>query len=304
MENVKNFVKLFVEYLQIEKNYSQYTIVNYVDSIEEFETFLRVQGINGFEEAAYQDTRIFLTEAYEKGLSRRTISKKISALRSFYKFLMREKLIEENPFQLVHLPKQEKRIPKFLYQKELEELFEVSDISQPAGMRDQALLELLYATGMRVSECCSLTINDVDLFMDTVLVHGKGKKQRYIPFGSYAREALKVYMNSGRQCLLMKAKEPHDLLFVNQRGGPLTARGIRHILSGLVQKASSTLHIHPHMLRHTFATHLLNEGADLRSVQELLGHSNLSSTQIYTHVSKEMLRNTYMSHHPRAFKKN
>lgn len=179
MENVKNFVKLFVEYLQIEKNYSQYTIVNYVDSIEEFETFLRVQGINGFEEAAYQDTRIFLTEAYEKGLSRRTISKKISALRSFYKFLMREKLIEENPFQLVHLPKQEKRIPKFLYQKELEELFEVSDISQPAGMRDQALLELLYATGMRVSECCSITINDVDLFMDTVLVHGKGKKQRY-----------------------------------------------------------------------------------------------------------------------------
>ncbi|MEC2177018.1 tyrosine-type recombinase/integrase, partial [Bacillus amyloliquefaciens] len=174
----------------------------------------------------------------------------------------------------------------------------------PSGMRDQALLELLYATGMRVSECCTLTVSDLDLFMDTVLVHGKGRKQRYIPFGSYARDALELYINSGRQCLLEKAKEPHDVLFVNQRGGPLTARGIRYILSGLVKKASGTLHIHPHMLRHTFATHLLNEGADLRSVQELLGHSNLSSTQIYTHVSKEMLRNTYMSHHPRAFKEN
>nr|WGE01408.1 tyrosine recombinase XerC [Bacillus velezensis] len=303
-ENVNFFLKLFVEYLQIEKNYSQYTIVNYVNSIEEFGMFLHAQNINGMKEGAYHDVRIFLTEAYEKGLSRKTISKKISALRSFYKFLMREKLVEENPFQLVHLPKQEKRIPKFLYEKELEELFAVSDRSQPSGMRDQALLELLYATGMRVSECCTLTVGDLDLFMDTVLVHGKGKKRRYIPFGSYARDALELYINSGRQCLLEKAKEPHDVLFVNQRGGPLTARGIRYILSGLVKKASGTLHIHPHMLRHTFATHLLNEGADLRSVQELLGHSNLSSTQIYTHVSKEMLRNTYMSHHPRAFKEN
>lgn len=119
---------------------------------------------------------------------------------------MREKLVDDNPFQLVHLPKQEKRIPKFLYQKELEELFEVSDISQPTGMRDQALLELLYATGMRVSECSSISVHDLDLFMDTVLVHGKGKKQRYIPFGSYAREALELYMNSGRQCLLKKQK--------------------------------------------------------------------------------------------------
>ena len=302
MANVKNFLTLFIEYLQIEKNYSKYTIVGYISSIEDFERFLQVQGIKGFEDVTYPDVRIFLTEAHEKGLTRRTISKKISALRSFYKFLLREKLVKENPFLLVSLPKQDKRIPKFLYEKELEELFEVSDLSTPLGQRNQALLEFLYATGMRVSELCSLKESDLDLFLDTVLVHGKGRKQRYIPFGSFAREALDLYLQNGRRILLLKAKEPCPFIFLNQRGGPLTPRGVRYILGELVKKTSGTLHIHPHMLRHTFATHLLNEGADLRSVQELLGHSNLSSTQVYTHVSKDMLRKTYMSHHPRAHK--
>ncbi|MEM5028433.1 tyrosine recombinase XerC [Bacillus pumilus] len=305
MTNKQRLVHLFIEYLQIEKNYSALTISGYTEAIEEFVRFMNVQGIDGFEEVSYQDTRIYLTEAYEKGLTRRTISKKVSALRSFYKFLLREQLVKENPFLLVSLPKQDKRIPSFLYEEELKELFTVSDVSTPLGQRNQAILELLYATGMRVSELCSLKESDLDLSMDTVLVQGKGSKQRYVPFGSYAHEALITYLEDGRLKLKAKGKDRADAyVFLNQRGAPLTDRGVRFILTELMKKASGTLHIHPHMLRHTFATHLLNEGADLRSVQELLGHSNLSSTQVYTHVSKDSLRKTYMSHHPRAFKRS
>lgn len=305
MTNKQRLVHLFIEYLQIEKNYSALTISGYTEAIKEFVRFMNVQGIDGFEEVSYQDTRIYLTEAYEKGLTRRTISKKVSALRSFYKFLLREQLVKENPFLLVSLPKQDKRIPSFLYEEELKELFTVSDVSTPLGQRNQAILELLYATGMRVSELCSLKESDLDLSMDTVLVHGKGSKQRYVPFGSYAHEALITYLEDGRLKLKAKGKDRADAyVFLNQRGAPLTDRGVRFILTELMKKASGTLHIHPHMLRHTFATHLLNEGADLRSVQELLGHSNLSSTQVYTHVSKDSLRKTYMSHHPRAFKRS
>ncbi|MBD3858187.1 tyrosine recombinase XerC [Bacillus sp. 28A-2] len=305
MTNKQRLVHLFIEYLQIEKNYSALTISGYSEAIEEFVRFMNIQGIDGFEEVSYQDTRIYLTEAYEKGLTRRTISKKVSALRSFYKFLLREQLVKENPFLLVSLPKQDKRIPSFLYEEELKELFTVSDVSTPLGQRNQAILELLYATGMRVSELCSLKESDLDLSMDTVLVHGKGSKQRYVPFGSYAHEALVTYLEDGRQKLTAKAKDRAGAhVFLNQRGAPLTDRGVRFILTELMKKVSGTLHIHPHMLRHTFATHLLNEGADLRSVQELLGHSNLSSTQVYTHVSKDSLRKTYMSHHPRAFKRS
>lgn len=305
MTNKQRLVHLFIEYLQIEKNYSALTISGYTEAIEEFVRFMNIQGIDGFEEVSYQDTRIYLTEAYEKGLTRRTISKKVSALRSFYKFLLREQLVKENPFLLVSLPKQDKRIPSFLYEEELKEIFTVSDVSTPLGQRNQAILELLYATGMRVSELCLLKESDLDLSMDTVLVHGKGSKQRYVPFGSYAHEALITYLEDGRQKLKSKGKDRADThVFLNQRGMPLTDRGVRFILTELMKKASGTLHIHPHMLRHTFATHLLNEGADLRSVQELLGHSNLSSTQVYTHVSKDSLRNTYMSHHPRAFKRS
>ncbi|OLP66451.1 Tyrosine recombinase XerC [Bacillus pumilus] len=305
MTNKQRLVHLFIEYLQIEKNYSALTISSYTEAIEEFVRFMNIQGIDGFEEVSYQDTRIYLTEAYEKGLTRRTISKKVSALRSFYKFLLREQLVKENPFLLVSLPKQDKRIPSFLYEEELKELFTVSDLSTPLGQRNQAILELLYATGMRVSELCSLKESDLDLSMDTVLVHGKGSKQRYVPFGSYAHEALIAYLDDGRMKLLAKRGDrAEENVFLNQRGAPLSDRGVRFILTELMKKASGTLHIHPHMLRHTFATHLLNEGADLRSVQELLGHSNLSSTQVYTHVSKDSLRKTYMSHHPRAFKRS
>jgi integrase/recombinase XerC len=297
--NVNVFLKMFKEYLQIEKNYSKYTIEHYQHVIGDFFLFMTEQAIFDAKDVQYSDARLYLTKLFEQKLSRKTVAKKISCLRSFYKFLLREKLVEENPFALVIIPKSEKRLPEFFYEDELIQLFRSCETETLLGIRNKALLEILYATGIRVSECCDIRLNDLDFYLSTVLVRGKGNKERYIPFGSFAKDSLLVYINNSRNKLLTN-KNSHDVLFVNHRGGPLTARGVRKILNGLIEKSALNGKIHPHMLRHTFATHLLNNGADLRSVQELLGHAFLSSTQIYTHVTKEHLRKTYMSHHPRA----
>ncbi|MBO9130163.1 tyrosine recombinase XerC [Bacillus sp. 165] len=296
--NVNKLLQMFVRYLQIEKNYSQYTIASYVNDLEQFFTFIRQESISSIDTVTYTDVRLYLTTLHQAQLSRRSVARKISSLRSLYRFMMREGYCVENPFALASLPKKEISIPQFLYDEELQKLFHVSDIT-PTGQRDQALLEMLYATGMRVSECCKLQLGDVDMNVGTVLLNGKGNKQRYVPFGSFAQDALHTYLNDGRQ-QLQKGKNESQHVFLNARGMPLTERGIRYILNRMIQSASSSVHISPHTLRHTFATHMLNEGADLRTVQELLGHEHLSTTQIYTHVSKDRLRSVYMSHHPRA----
>jgi len=300
MENVKITLNLFTEYLQIEKNYSEYTIVCYKRDIEEFFYFMEREVIKGISEVTYSDVRLFLTELHTKNYSSRSIARKVSSLRSFYKFLVREKIVSENPFSLTTLPKKEQKIPKFLYPQELECLFLVNDLNTAIGQRNQALLELLYATGIRVSECCQIQINHIDFTLSTILVHGKGNKQRYVPFGSYASEALQRYIRDGREELLKRVKNTSKYLFLNFRGNPLTSRGVRNILDDMVEKAALTQKISPHVLRHTFATHMLNEGADMRVVQELLGHSHLSSTQVYTHVTKDRLRQIYLDAHPRA----
>ncbi|GGB30181.1 tyrosine recombinase XerC [Lentibacillus populi] len=292
--------KGFIEYLQIEKNASPYTVRYYQNDLETFFLFLEGEGIDDLREVDTRVVRLFLTLLYDKGLSRRSVSRKISSLRSFYKYLEREEKLTSNPFLHLTLPKASKPIPGFLYMEELEQLFEVSDVTDPLGQRNQAMLEMLYATGMRVSECQELKIEDIDFSIGTVLVKGKGRKERYIPFGRFAEIALETYINEGRIQLLGKAKTNTDNVFLNARGTPLTARGMRLVLNKMVEKTALTVHIHPHKLRHTFATHLLNAGADLRTVQELLGHENLSSTQIYTHVTKDRLRNVYMNSHPRA----
>jgi integrase/recombinase XerC len=297
--NVNVSLKLFIEYLQIEKNYSQYTIEHYGQDIRDFFMFMSEQAIDGLADVRYFDVRLYLTKLYEKKLSRKSVARKISSLRSFYKFLLREKLVKENPFSLVSMPKQEKRLPEFFYEEELEELFKACEENTPLGQRNRALLEVLYATGIRVSECSQIKLSDLDMSLSTVLVHGKGHKDRYVPFGSFAHDALETYINDGRKQLL-RGKQTHHYLFVNFRGGPLTDRGIRVILNSLIEKSALNGKIHPHKLRHTFATHLLSNGADMRTVQELLGHAFLSSTQVYTHVTNEFLRKTYMSHHPRA----
>jgi integrase/recombinase XerC len=299
MANVNVLLKLFIEYLQIERSYSKYTIEHYQHDISDFMLFMAEQAIGEVETVQYLDARLYLNKLYDKKLARKTVAKKISALRSFYKFLLREKYVTENPFALVTIPKVEKRLPQFFYEDELQLLFSSCETETPQGQRNIALLEILYGTGIRVSECCQICLKDVDFYLSTVLVHGKGQKERYVPFGSFAKDSLERYINNGRKKLL-KGKESVDTLFLNHRGGPLTTRGVREVLNGMIEKSALDISIHPHKLRHSFATHLLNNGADLRSVQELLGHAFLSSTQVYTHVTNEHLRKTYMASHPRA----
>lgn len=298
-ENVNVSLKLFIEYLQIEKNYSQYTIEHYQHDISDFFMFMSEQAISDLTKVEYQDVRIYLTNLFERKMSRKSVARKISSLRSFFKFLLREEIVAENPFALVSIPKAQKKLPEFFYEEEMKQLFDACESSTPLGQRNRALLELLYATGIRVSECSQIRLKDLDMHLSTVLVRGKGSKERYVPFGSFAQDAIDTYINHGRKELLANGNMQENL-FLNARGGPLTARGIRTILDRIIEKSSLTGKIHPHMLRHTFATHLMANGADMRTVQELLGHAFLSSTQVYTHVTNEYLKKTYMAHHPRA----
>ncbi|WP_226034955.1 tyrosine recombinase XerC [Aquibacillus saliphilus] len=303
MDGFENYTNSFLEYLQIEKNASPYTIKFYLKDMESFFLFLNREGMDDdLDSVDYQIVRVYLTSLYDQHLSRRSVSRKISSLRSFYRFLEREELVSTNPFKNISLPKADHPVPEFLYMEELEKLFTISDTSTPLGQRNQAILELLYATGIRVSECTGLKLADVDFQINTVLVTGKGRKERYVPFGRFAEVSLQEYIKNGRLELQAKRKTGDETkaLFLNSRGNPLTGRGISLILDKMVKEAALTIDINPHKLRHTFATHMLNEGADLRAVQELLGHEQLSSTQIYTHVSKDHLRNVYMNSHPRA----
>ena len=298
MDDRSKLLLAFIEYMKLEKNYSLHTIESYERDITEFFMFMNEQSIEDFSTVRFQEARLFLTELYKKQLAKKSVSRKLSCLRSFFAFLVRENIVESNPFQQVSLPKQDKRLPEFFYEEELEALFHSIDISKPMGQRDLALLELLYATGIRVSECAGIQMQDLDFYSSVVLVKGKGDKERYAPFGEYANSALKTYINDGRKKLL-KGKN-HNYVFVNQKGDPLSVRGIQYIFQKMMERAGNSRKVHPHMIRHSFATHMLNNGADLRTVQELLGHSQLSSTQIYTHVTKDRLKKVYMDHHPRA----
>ena len=302
MENIQTSLLSFLEYLKIERNYSQHTIDNYEKDIYNFFLFMNEEGVTTLESLSFIEARAYLTKLHKLKYARRTVARKISSLRSFFRYLQKENKIVEDPFSLISIPKQAKQLPKFLYQEEMEKLFQVSDISTPLGQRNQAILELMYATGIRVSECCNIKLEDVDFHLETILVTGKGRKQRYVPFGSFASEALRVYIDNGRVDLLRKNADPNSMkhLFLNFRGKPLSTRGVSKVLNSIVENASTSLVINPHMLRHTFATHMLNEGADLRVVQELLGHASLSSTQVYTHVTKDHLRKTYLQYHPRS----
>ncbi|MFC4557106.1 tyrosine recombinase XerC [Virgibacillus kekensis] len=300
MNHYKELSEAFTEYLRLEKNASPYTVKYYKDDLETFFVFLNKEHIDRLEKVDFQIVRLFLTTLYNQKLSRRSVSRKISSLRTFYRFLERTGKVDGNPFIHLTLPKAAKPIPGFLYMEELEKLFEVNDLSDPVGQRNQAIIETLYATGVRVSECQGLLLEDIDFTIGTMLIRGKGRKERYIPFGRFAEDSLQTYINDGREKLLAKGKTSTNSVFLNARGNPLTARGFRLVLNKIVEKAALTVHVHPHKLRHTFATHMLNEGADLRTVQELLGHENLSSTQVYTHVTKDRLRSVYMNSHPRA----
>lgn len=295
----------YQSYLQAERGYSSLTVHAYIKDISAFVAYLTDNGgFQSFQGVESLDIRVYLSSLYEKKLARTTIARKVSSLKNFYAYLVKEGLAEDNPLEGIVLRKHQAHLPEFLYDSELKALFKVAYDQQdhPQYRRDAALLEFLFATGVRVSELAGLTISQLDLANQLVLVHGKGNKDRYVPFGSYAKKALADYLENDRPELLAKNRhsDKPEEVFLNVHGGALTAAGVTYILQELMNKTSLTAKIHPHMLRHTFATTLLNRGADMRTVQELLGHANLSTTQIYTHVSKAMLQSSYQNYFPRA----
>lgn len=296
---IDNYFNQFIDYLKY-KQQSQYTIVSYQTDLQNFRQFL-IQESLSIENTDYKAIRNYLSYLYSKNYAKRTIARHISCLRSFYKYLMREQIITKNPMKLISNPKLDQTLPKFLYINELEELLLIPDQTTPLGMRDAVLLELMYATGVRVSELVSIQIKNINFYDCKMKVIGKGNKERYVPYGSRLQSLLKTYLSEMRSILLKN--KTNDFLLLNHLGNPLTTAGVRTILNKIIQKGALKYHISPHVLRHTFATHMLNEGADLKSVQELLGHENLSTTQIYTHVSNEHLRQVYLHAHPRAGKK-
>ncbi|MGP6147562.1 tyrosine recombinase XerC [Jeotgalibaca sp. A122] len=300
MEENHIWLEAFIHYLAIERRYSDETVKAYLQDLKKFESYLSNTGQAAFKDVKLIDIRLFLSFLDEEQLSRNSISRMLSSLRGFYSFLLRENKISENPVASISYKNRTLRLPKHLYQEELEKLFDAASGTEPLDYRNVALLELLYATGIRVSECRNIQMADIDTTLGVILIYGKGNKERYVPFGHFALEAITFYLEKGRSVLMTKYKQEHDYLFVNRLGEPLTSGGIEHILKQIMKKSGQTGNLHPHMLRHTFATDMLNEGADLRTVQELLGHASLSSTQIYTHVTKDALQRNYQAFHPRA----
>jgi integrase/recombinase XerC len=295
----------FIEYLSIEKHYSPQTVRAYSKDLQDFVRYLDDIRVSSLEDVTPVVIRSYLARRRASGVRKRSMARFLSTLRTAYRFFMREGWVRANPAKAVSTPKLEQKIPQFLYIEEAMRLMEAPDVSTPAGLRDRAILELLYGTGIRVSECVGIRMGDVNLERGTLLIHGKGSKERYVVVGRKAEEAVRRYVREARPLFLEAglrsggaAGEPY--LFLNRRGGRLTDRSVRRIVDKHMAAVSASLSISPHVLRHTFATHLLDGGADLRAVQELLGHSSLSSTQIYTHTTKERLRRIYEESHPRA----
>lgn len=292
-------IEKYEQYLSSERNYSSYTVKNYITDICEFRDFLKEETMGTLLSTTTMQARNYVSRLFNKDYKKKTIARKLSSLKTFYRFLVREEIVKENPFEMIESPKIEKNLPKFLYVEEIEKIFDSIDTSNAIGKRNMAIMEILYGSGLRVSELCNLKESNIDYSNELIKVYGKGSKERYVPMNKRTVEALNKYLYIGRPELILKNEsEAPDVIFVNKNGGPLTPRGVEVIVDKIMLDASETHHISPHTLRHTFATHLLNGGADLRSVQEMLGHSNLSTTQIYTHVSTEQLRKG-MENHPR-----
>ena len=293
------YVDAFLRYLRVERNASDHTLRNYRIDLGQFESFLSGAGSLGAVRVKSIDRlalRAFLAHLQKGGAGKSTLSRKVSSLRSFFRYLQREEVIEANPARLLSLPRREKKLPAFLDQKEVEALLAAPDTRTFLGLRDRAILETLYSTGMRIGALTGLSLGDVDLIGEVARVREKGKKERLCPLGSYAVKALQEYLRASASFGSARSRP----VFVNRDGGRLTAQAARDLLDKHIRTAAIAKKVSPHALRHSFATHLLDSGADLRAVQELLGHSSLSTTQIYTHVSRERLRKVYDQTHPRA----
>jgi len=286
----------YLEYLEYQKNYSNHTIESYEKDIDEYLEYIKENNINLLK-INYNDIKEYLKYLNNKKDINSTISRKISALRGFYKFLQNNNKIENNPFALINLPKKEKKLPRFFFYNELEELFNTPKLNTPLGQRDRLILEMLYATGVRVSELVNIKIKDISSD-NTIKILGKGNKERIVRFGDYCSEILKMYLNDGHY----KLNGSSEYLFLNNNGQKLTDRGVRYLLDKIISKTTIEKKISPHMIRHSFATHLLNEGCDILTVQELLGHESLTATSIYTHITNDRLKDVYFKTHPRAKK--
>ena len=297
----------FLAHLQYERLCSVHTIRNYSSDLVQFRDFLKSVSCGDkppeWKEIDHRTIREFLAWLYARGVKKSSINRKLCAVRSFFSFLQRQDKLETNPACLVSSPRQEMRLPEYLTVDYAVELVSKPDPSTPVGARDRAILEMLYASGVRVSELVGLNWADVRLEECLVLVRGKRKKERLIPFGEKAREALEL-CKALRSGVPARGADPsrknHEAVFINQRGGRLTARSVRRILNHYVNLCALQNHVYPHMIRHSFATHLLNAGADLRLIQELLGHESLATTQKYTHVSLDQLMAVYDKAHPKA----
>ena len=283
----------YLIYLKDNRNYSDNTIINYEEDIIEYLEYLNRESISCYD-FKYSDVMFLLEYYHSKKLGNTTIRRKISSLKGFYKYLCRNNKCDDNPFSYVTLPKKEKKLPQYLNYNELIEIFDVIDTSTLLGLRNRLVMELLYATGVRVSELVNIKINDIDFGNRSIKVNGKGNKDRIVFFNDICLKIMKEYL------LESNAIRKSDHLILNNYGRGITTRSIRLIINKVISDTSIIKHIHPHTLRHTFATHLLNNGCDLLTVQELLGHESISTTGIYTHVTMDHIKDVYYHTHPRG----
>ena len=294
----------FVAHLRFEKNYSPHTVESYSRDLDQFLRHLTA-GRAGREikpsDLDHITIREFLSRLSQAGNRKVTIARKLSVLRSFFRYLYREGHLDRNPAKLVRTPRRPLKTPRFLSPAEVESILSLPPANAAKGIRDRAILELLYASGLRVGELVGLNLIDLSMNRRLVRVRGKGNKERVVPFGEPSHASLAAYLESRRRILAKRKDGPQTpALFLNLRGGRLSARSVQRNLAAYVRQAALLLDVHPHLFRHSFATHLLNNGADLRSIQELLGHESLSTTQRYTHVSIEHLQKVYRAAHPKA----
>ena len=290
----------YKNYLTYEKRYPTTTITSYINALNKYNEFIELKNID-YKNITKDEIRSYLKYLDEENYSKSSVSQTLSALRNFYSYLVNNNKIQSNQFKLIRNPKKEKHLPNFLQPDELQSIFDSIELETPLGIRNRLIIELLYATGLRVSELVSLELNDINFSSHEIRVIGKGNKERIVFFGDYALKYLNMYLAKSRHILLNGKKE--DILLLNKDGNPLTSRGIEVIIDKIVNEAALKHNISPHVIRHTFATDMLNNGADLKSVQELLGHSSLSTTQIYTHITNERLRSVYLKTFPRQKEK-
>jgi len=288
----------FIHFLAVEKGLAANTLESYQRDMLAYTAYLRDHGVSDIRDSTRTHIIGYLMTLQEKGRATATLSRNMASIRAFYQFLVRDKYLDKDPSIHLETPKIEKRLPKVLSIEEVERLLDGPSLQNPAGLRDKAMLELLYATGIRVSELVSLAVGDVNLDMGFVKCLGKGSKERIIPLGSVAIHMVRQYMDTGRPQLLKDKNE--TALFLNHLGKQITRQGFWKIIKRYAQQVNIRTEITPHTLRHSFATHLLENGADLRSVQEMLGHADISTTQIYTHVTRTRIKDVYAKTHPRA----